>query len=331
MSFWLKLIRTSLFGTALISSTVWSAERRAAAPTQTPTSGTIERVVAVVNGKAILLSELEEMETKVKSELTQQKKTDSIGQPSDFRKRTLDQMINDQLISAEIESRGLSANDSMLDAAIADNMRLNGIKNMDELKRALQGEGLTLEEYRSSLKKLIENRNLMSFIARNRVQITERDVEAALQRKLSNTNARWQSRVRMIFKKKNPKVNVEHKMEEFRKQIEAGIPFERVANRETEGPGKGEGGDIGLVQPSDLQPELGEVVATLRPNEISRVIPTEQGFYLLQCVTRVQATAAPAERMKDEVRAELTKLETERQFDAFVRSLREKAQVEVLL
>jgi peptidyl-prolyl cis-trans isomerase SurA len=240
-------------------------------------------------------------------------------------------LINDQLLSAEIEAQGLSANDAMLDAAVADNMRLNGIKNVDELKRALKEEGLTLEEYRASLKKLIENRNLMGFIVRNRVQISDLDVEAALQRKLSEGESQWQSRIRMIFKANAPKVDVRKKMEGLRKQILAGIPFERVANRETEGPGKGEGGDIGLVRPFDLQPELGTVIDTLKPGELSQVIPTESGYYLLQCVTRVQVTAEPVERMKDEVRAELTKQETERQFDAYIRTLRERAHIEVML
>jgi len=236
----------------------------------------VEKIAAIVNGQVILLSEVEETQTQVAMEMKRQKKLDSLEPPQDLKKRVLDQMINDRLISQEIEKNGLSANDSTIDNAIATVMQQNRLKSIEELKKLVQQEGMTFEEYRQSLKKQIENAHLMNRLIRPRIQLSEQDIDSAVSRRVATVPSNFRIETRMIFKKK-PQATKES-LNRLLKEIEVGIPFERIANRETEGPGKVDGGSIGVVSPSDLQPELGKAMEKLREGQVSEVIETSQGF-----------------------------------------------------
>lgn len=288
----------------------------------------LERIVAIVNGDPILLSQLREAESFFRAELkrTKQKK---IGSKKEFKRNVLDQLINERLLEQEIEQRGISANDATVDGAVQTVMLQNRVKSLEEFKRLLRNEGMSLDDYRKSLKKQIESSRLMNTVIRPRVQITNAEVEDAYRRKISDQPSQWKVSLRMIFKEK-PKTSLK-RMQELEKEIHGGKNFVHVAQRETEGPGKTEGGYIGTVSPSDLQPELSKVLGKLSPGKISEIIETKQGYYLLQCLEKMQVESPQAKEIKEKIREELTQKETERNFDLFVRGIRDKAQVRILL
>jgi peptidyl-prolyl cis-trans isomerase SurA len=296
-----------------------------AEPTPAPAPGKlVERIVAVVNGKPILLSELEETKALFESAAKRD------GKPPLSEKEVLDQVINDRLVAQEIEKRGFTANETAVDRAIDGVMQQNGFQSIEDLKRALRTEGMTLEEYRVNVKKQMETSRLVNSVIRPKVQVTDQDVDAALRRSATDTATEWKSDVAMIFKTK-PKAT-RKSTERLRRQIQAGIPFEKVASRETEGPAKSEGGHIGLVSPSDLQPELAKVLGKIKVGELSDVIETKQGFYLLLVTDRKQgATSAPTSFNREKLREDLEKTGIDRNLEVFVRGLREKAHVEIKL
>jgi len=147
--------------------------------------------------------------------------------------------------------------------------------------------------------------------------------------KFKNQKDNWKYSVRMIYKAK-PKATKEN-LVKLKKEIDRGTSFAKVAKRETEGPGKTEGGHIGSIAASDLQPELGKVLTEMNANDISPVIETKRGFYILQCLEKKLIESSRITAKKNEIREELVKLETARSFDSFIRGLREKSKVKVLL
>jgi len=292
----------------------------------------VERIVAVVGNETILQSELDSGTEKLREEMKKRGKESEIGTPEQVRTNVLDQLINQKLVDAEIEKRGLAADDRTVDGAVETVMQQNSIRNVADLRKALAQEGLTLEAYRTSLKKQIETSRLMNDAIRPRVRITDEDIDAAYKRKSLTEGERSLVRLRMILKKKGKGKDGEHAMLLLRKKIAAGVPFGRVADKETEGPGKGSGGALGLVDPSEMKPILGNAVRNLKVGEISDVISAEEGYYLLLAEERVKAGDAPlTKEAREELREELTQLETEREFDSFIRGLRDKGHIEVKL
>lgn len=295
---------------------------------ETAPGKTVDRIVAVVNGQPILMSELEEAKGLFAADMKRQKKESAVKDP-DFARNVLDQLVNERLVSQEIEKRGFASNDALVDRAIDGVMQQNGFRTIEELKKALRDEGMSLEEYRGNVKKQLETSRLVNTVIRPKVQVTDQDIDAALRRSSDGEPEQWKMDVRMIFKTK-PKAT-QKSVERLRRQINAGIPFEKVATRETEGPAKSEGGHIGLVSPSDLQPELGKVLEHLKPGDVSNVIETKQGFYLLQVTDRQRVPSKNAALNREKIKNDLEKQEIDRNFEVFIRGLREKAHLEVML
>ncbi|MFH1263825.1 MAG: SurA N-terminal domain-containing protein [Pseudomonadota bacterium] len=306
-----------------LATTAFTAEMKSP-----PTGNVVDRIVAVVNGQPILLSELDEAKGQFRTEMLRQKKDDELKEP-EFGKKVLDQLINDRLVGQEIEHRGFMANDAFVDRAIDGVMQQNGFRSADDLRKALRDEGMSLEEYRVNVKKQIETSRLVNAVVRPKVQVNDQDVDAALRTAGTKTEGQWKVDVWMIYKTK-PK-GTKKGVTRLRREIGAGVPFELVAKRETEGPAKSEGGHIGLVLPSDLQTELRKPLETLNVGQLSDVIETKKGFYLLQVTDRQRATAPVLSIDREKTRENLEKKELDRNFDTFIRGLREKAHVEVML
>ncbi len=292
----------------------------------------VERIVAVVNDSIILQSELDRSIKNLKKEMKKQSRLKDLGSPKEIQKNVLDQLINEKLVESEIETRGLKANDAMIDRAIAGVMQQNGIRSTDELKKALEQEGLTLETYRSNLKRQIETSQLMNDAIRPRVQVTDEDIQAAFRREQLDSEKTWLWKTRMIFLSKSSSKQAKKNISRLKRRIEAGVPFSQLAKTETEGPGKEKGGLIGNVNPDEMLPALGKELKKLKPGETSPVIETPEGYYLLQLVEKVsEKTKALSETRKKALEAELTERETAREFDSFVRALRDKAHIKVNL
>ena len=65
-------------------------------------------------------------------------------------------------------------------------------------------------------------------------------------------------------------------------QIKQGAPFAAVARQFSSLPTAANGGDAGWLSAGDIAPALENVLATMRPGQVSDPIPTADGVYLLQ-------------------------------------------------
>ena len=70
---------------------------------------------------------------------------------------------------------------------------------------------------------------------------------------------------------------------ELRKRIVKGEPFEAIANQYTDDPGSsGNGGDLGWVSPGDMVPTFEEMMKNTPQNRISRPFLTQFGWHILE-------------------------------------------------
>jgi peptidyl-prolyl cis-trans isomerase C len=93
--------------------------------------------------------------------------------------------------------------------------------------------------------------------------------------------------------------------ERARQQVERGADFAAVARRLSRGPDAARGGYQGELARADLPPALVEVIFTLRPGEVSRVMPASYGYHLFQVTARLPAELAPLPAVRDDILARL--------------------------
>jgi parvulin-like peptidyl-prolyl isomerase len=105
------------------------------------------------------------------------------------------------------------------------------------------------------------------------------------------------------------------------REIAAGATFEEVARRLSRDPSAASGGDQGELARSDLPPAFAEIIFSLQPGEVSRLVPAEYGFHIFQVTGRQPAEVVPLEQARGEI---VTKLR-QQSADSLLRSLVQEA------
>ncbi len=109
--------------------------------------------------------------------------------------------------------------------------------------------------------------------------------------------------------------------EEARREIAAGTPFEEVARHLASGPRADGGGVQGELARGDLPPSFADLIFSLKPGEVSPVVPAEYGFHLFQVTAREPAEVVPLAAARGEILGRLR----QQRADQILRSLVQEA------
>jgi hypothetical protein len=88
-------------------------------------------------------------------------------------------------------------------------------------------------------------------------------------------------------------------------QLAAGADFAELARRLSRDPSASTGGYQGELSRENLPPAFADVIFSLKPGEVSKVVPAEYGFHVFQVLEHFPAGAVPLEEARDEIRERL--------------------------
>lgn len=141
----------------------------------------VERIVAIIGDKPILLSELR---TRAKPQLTMVA-AQSGGNPTrialaepQIYKATLNQMIDERLMEQQADRAHINITASQIDGAIknkADGLRITVAQLLDVAKR----QGFSEQDYRDEVRRQLLEGRLIQLRLAGRVKVTETDARAA--------------------------------------------------------------------------------------------------------------------------------------------------------
>ncbi|HSG04976.1 MAG TPA: SurA N-terminal domain-containing protein, partial [Nitrospiria bacterium] len=123
---------------------------------------TVDRIIAIVNGEALTYSELDMAVRQARIGLLGFSPDESDLEGELFERNVLSRLI-DQTIQLQMARKGgISVEPREIDLALEDVMKNNGMTSNDQLKAAIGKEGLTLDQYRESLREQISIIKLMN-------------------------------------------------------------------------------------------------------------------------------------------------------------------------
>lgn len=114
---------------------------------------------------------------------------------------------------------------------------------------------------------------------------------SVLKKEYDQTYDQWKDTVRLQMLRNKVYAAVDTKAQNRAdaalKQIKAGTPFSDVAKNNTDDTvHKNNGGDIGVLEKgkADLPPELSNALFALKKGEVSAVVPSKQGLFILKAI-----------------------------------------------
>ncbi len=114
----------------------------------------------------------------------------------------------------------------------------------------------------------------------------------------------------------------------FKQRIQAGTDFAELARQFSQDGSAASGGDLGWAAPGQFVPEFEEVMAQLRPGQISEPLVSRFGVHLIQVMERRDAPVTLREQ-REIVRNQLREKKIEELYTTWLEELRGRAYIEL--
>lgn len=290
----------------------------------------VDRVAAVVNDQVITISEV--------YELGQEYIETAVTDSGPTMRRTaehavLERLIERALVDQEVVELKLEATEQDLDRAIDDLARRNGI-DRDGLRRELEREGMSWEDYRTELRGQLRDLKFQQSVLRPRVTITEDELRDLWLRSGGGSGAEEatvQGIVLAVPKDADGATldALRAKLAEAKARLDTGSAFSDVASAYDEGPYRATGGEMGKFNRGELVATLDTPVFTA-PVGQPVVVETPNALFLLRVTSRQRVDAAfedAREKLTEQIFGSRMAEEKERWFE----QARREAVVKVLL
>lgn len=245
----------------------------------------IDRVVAVVNDRVILKSELNVQMFNKSQELAAQ--NIAVDDTEALQAKVLDDMILELLQIERAEQLGLQVEDEEV------NQQLQQIATQNNLTLADLRNQLNLEapdgfqKIRDNIKNEMLIQKLREAEVISRAYVTESEIEHYLQRERLET-INIQVRLGHILIELPDSATPDQrntalsKAKELLKRIKSGEDFSQLAVRHSNGSKALNGGDLGWLKESEIPSFFAEAIAGLKVNDVSNIIQTPSGFHLIK-------------------------------------------------
>lgn len=297
----------------------------------------IDRVIAVVNGKIITLSELTEREGPLAKQVAETfSGTEKDKRLADIRKRVSDSLIEDLLLEQEAERLGLKVSERDIEDAIEDVKKQNSL-DTEGLKVALKKEGLTYEGYRLQIKKQIEKSRVLGQQVRSKVNVTEKDLADYYERNqrmfLKDEEVKI-SHILFLVPEKASGEEIEKIKKEALDVLElarSGKDFSELAKKYSQDSSAKEGGAMGFFKRGQILPAFEEVAFSLKKGEISDLVRTTYGFHIIRVDDVLVASSEPFDSLKEKIRSAVTSGMLEQRYKEWMEELKKTAIIEMKL
>ncbi|MBI3292430.1 MAG: peptidylprolyl isomerase [Elusimicrobia bacterium] len=328
----------------------------------------VDKTLAIVNGEAILLSEFERTANPVVDQF--QRVTPVASQSperlKELKKRLLEQMVDDKLLSQEAKKRKIKVGKGELEDGIK-KVR-ERFQNEDEFQSELRKEGLTAAQFDQRIQDQLAVMKLIDQEIKSKVPTpTEADAKALFAKLQPLLNAKSLSpppdptqaskteedslrvlahrirqefgervRARHILLRLDPKASlvdrtaVKRRIEDLKKRLDRGEDFAELAQRYSEDPGSRErGGDLGSFGRGDMVPPFEAIAFKLAVGQVSQPVETEFGYHIIKIEEKKAARKTAFTDLQDPLREYLFQEHARDRFETWMASLRKSATLKI--
>lgn len=298
--------------------------------TTTSYAAPLIKTVAMVNNDAVTSYQLKKKLATVMAAETGQRQL-SLEEHNALQMKVLNGMIEDLLVEQRIREIGLSVTDQELNSAIEDVQRQNKLTS-EQLKTALQAQGMSFADYRQDLRKEILRYKLIAREVRSKVQVTKveiRDYFNLNQAEYMTLPTIQLGRISYLLPSEADEKTREKLVQQAaiaRQQILAGKSLDEILTSQG---GDVEGGDMGTMVEKEMNPALYQIVKDLEIGEVNEPAEALGSIHIFQVLQRTPAKAELSEDVSTAIEKILAAQNSEKRFADWKKELRKDAIIDI--
>jgi len=246
-------------------------------------------VMATVNGKDILRSELEKY---YKANLGDNPQKPSPEQADIVRLNILKQMIDDEILWQRASKLNLTASDEDVNAKMTE---MKAPYTQEEFDKQLQERNITVDDLKRDLRRSLTKTKLLNKEIESKINITDAEITSYYAAHKSEfnliepqyhlaqiavTTGSAQQTGNLQNNKASGDADAKKKIQALHTRLEAGQDFGDVAMNFSENPNTAaNGGDMGFIPETQLrgEPDVYNAVSKLKQGEITEILPVYNG------------------------------------------------------
>lgn len=299
----------------------------------------IERVVAVVGERAILLSDLRERATPLLVRIHEEvppgaQRAAAISQTY---KTVLERMVDEELQQRAANQSRIVVSAREVDDAIGRIAAQNRM-TVDKLIAEAMRAGLTEAQYRNEIRRQVLEAKLLNLRLQGRVRITDEDLRSAYRRLVVEERSKQPFRAAMIridLPTETDKAAVAERRqlaERVAREAASGVDFAELARQHSDDEAtRSAGGLMARMRPGSLPRAVDLAILGLDVGEVSAPIRAGRSYYVMKLVEREESELPTFEASRAELgeRLYLEKMSKARRH--WLDGLRRRTHVEIRL
>jgi len=267
---------------ALLAATCSLRDGVAAERTREPLA--LDRVVAVVNSEVITKLELDEQLKLATRELTRQ--GTPLPQRSLLEKQMLERMITNRVLVQFAKDTGLRIDETQVDRALSRIAQSNKL-TPDELRAALQEEGVDYARYRDDLRNEITVARLREREVDGRTNVSDAEIDAFLRgQQASGRNDEYNLLHILVTVPEGASPDQiqgrRARAEEALAKLKQGADFKQISATYSDAPNALQGGELGWRPVGRLPTIFAQAVTGMKIADLSQILRSPNGFHILK-------------------------------------------------
>jgi peptidyl-prolyl cis-trans isomerase SurA len=251
----------------------------------TTTGDLLDRVAAVVNEGVVLQSELDEQVILITERLRGQKL--DLPPENVLRQQVLERLVLQEIQMQRADRANLKVPDEALNSAMQEVAQRNNIP-LSQLPEALSQQGIDYAAYRDAMRKELTLTLLRQRDVIQRISVTPREIDQYLEKQKNAPEQSGEYNVSHILiavpQAATPEQlqSADQRAQDVYTRAKAGEDFGKLAVAYSNSQTALDGGALGWRKGSELPTFLNDVIAHLKPGEVSQPLRTPTGYHLVK-------------------------------------------------
>jgi peptidyl-prolyl cis-trans isomerase SurA len=251
----------------------------------TTTGDLLDRVAAVVNEGFVLQSELDEQVILITERLRGQKL--DLPPENVLRQQVLERLVLQEIQMQRADRANLKVPDEALNSAMQEVAQRNNIP-LSQLPEALSQQGIDYAAYRDAMRKELTLTLLRQRDVIQRISVTPREIDQYLEKQKNAPEQSGEYNVSHILiavpQAATPEQlqSADQRAQDVYTRAKAGEDFGKLAVAYSNSQTALDGGALGWRKGSELPTFLNDVIAHLKPGEVSQPLRTPTGYHLVK-------------------------------------------------
>ena len=291
-----------------------------------------DKKVAEVNGTVITQLDFNREMTNIQSRVKQSGQPISDEQLNAMRKKTLDNLIDEEILYQQSQKKGINVDPPKIQAQI--DAFKKKYPSEAKYQEALKSMQATEASIRTKVKRRLAIQRLIFTEIVDHISITEKESQDFYTQHPEYFNQPERVRASHILIKVAPeadasaKQKAEEKIKDIQQKIKTGSDFAALAKEFSEGPSGPKGGDLGYFPRGKMVKPFEDAAFAMQVGDVSDTVKTRFGFHLIKLTDRKKAETISFEDSKAKIDDYLKKQKANAEIDQYIIKLRENAKVQ---